>query len=283
MGESRTLRFIPVIELTFLYNLVKKSLNSEEWEERYKGLKNWNVFENLQNLTFHILLTIITRTLLFITVIEQTFLYNLVKKSLNSEEWEERYKGLKNWNVFENLQNLTFHILLTIITRTLLFITVIEQTFLYNLVKKSLNSEEWEERYKGLKNWNVFENLQNLTFHILLTIITRTLLFITVMEQTFLYNLVKKSLNSEEWEERYKGLKNWNVFENLQNLTFHILLTIITRTLLFITVIEQSILYNLVKKSLNSEEWEERYKGEYNKLLSAVIQQFIGKCSIIEK
>lgn len=34
-----TLQFIPVTEVTFLYNSIKNSLKSEQYEKRYKRLK----------------------------------------------------------------------------------------------------------------------------------------------------------------------------------------------------------------------------------------------------
>lgn len=47
----------------------------------------------------------------------------------------------------ENLQNLTFHFTITIETRRLQFIPVIELSYMYNLVKKSLQSDQHEKRY----------------------------------------------------------------------------------------------------------------------------------------
>uniref|UniRef100_T1I2U9 Uncharacterized protein n=1 Tax=Rhodnius prolixus TaxID=13249 RepID=T1I2U9_RHOPR len=248
---------IPVIELCFLYNWVKKPLNSDEKEERYGGLK-FKVFANLQNLTCYISLTIMTKTMPLIPVIELSFLFNWVKKSLNSDEKEERYGGLK-FKVFANLQILTCYISLTIMTKTMPLIPVIELSFLYNWVKKSLNSDEKEERYGGLK-FKVFVNPKILTCYISLTIMTKTMPLIPVIELCFLYNWGKKSLNSDEKEERYGGLK-FTVFANLQILTCYISLTITTKTMPIIPVIELCFLYNWVKKSLNPDEKEERYRG----------------------
>uniref|UniRef100_T1I874 Uncharacterized protein n=1 Tax=Rhodnius prolixus TaxID=13249 RepID=T1I874_RHOPR len=140
---------IPVIELCFLYNSVKKSLNSDEKEERYRGLK-FKVFANPKILTCYITLTIMTKAMPLIPIIELPFLYNWVKKSLNSDEKEERYGGLK-LKVFANPKILTCYITLTIMTKAMPLIPVIELSFLYNWVKKSLNSDEKEERYGGLK------------------------------------------------------------------------------------------------------------------------------------
>uniref|UniRef100_T1I013 Uncharacterized protein n=1 Tax=Rhodnius prolixus TaxID=13249 RepID=T1I013_RHOPR len=253
----KTVELTPVIEQTFVYNLVKNSLKSDEQEKRYKGLK-FEGFENLQNLTVYISLTINYKTVELTPVIEQTFVYNLVKNSLKSDEQEKRYKGLK-FEGFENLQNLTVYISLTINYKTVELTPVIEQTFVYNLVKNSLKSDEQEKRYKGLK-FEGFENLQNLTVYISLTINYKTVELTPVIEQTFVYNLVKNSLKSDEHKKRYKGLK-FEGFENLQNLTVYISLTINNKTLELIPVIELIFLYNLVKNSLKSDEHEKRYKG----------------------
>lgn len=57
------------------------------------------------------------------------------------------------WNlkVFESQQTLILYISIAIITETLQFIPIIEVTYLYNLVKKSFKSEQYEKRYRGLK------------------------------------------------------------------------------------------------------------------------------------
>uniref|UniRef100_T1HGE8 Uncharacterized protein n=1 Tax=Rhodnius prolixus TaxID=13249 RepID=T1HGE8_RHOPR len=237
---TKTMPLIPVIEHCFLFNRVKKSLNSDEKEERYRGLK-FKVFVNPKILTCYISLTIMTKTMPLIPVIELCFLFNWVKKSLNSNEKEERYRGLK-FKVFVNPKILTFHISLTIMTKTMPLIPVIELCFLYNWLKKSLNSDEKEERYRGLK-FKVFANPKTLTFHISITIMTKTMPLIPVIELCFLYNWLKKSLNSDEKEERYRGLK-FKVFVNPKILTCNISSTIMTKTLPLIPVIEHCFLFN---------------------------------------
>uniref|UniRef100_T1HPD3 Uncharacterized protein n=1 Tax=Rhodnius prolixus TaxID=13249 RepID=T1HPD3_RHOPR len=176
---------IPVIELSLLYNWVKKSLNSDEKEERYSGLK-FKVFVNPKILTCYISITIMTKAMPLIPIIELPFLYNWVKKSLNSDEKEERYGGLK-LKVFANPKILTCYITITIMTKAMPLIPVIELSFLYNWVKKSLNSDEKEERYGGLK-FMVFANPKILTCYITLTIMTKTMPLIPVIELSFLYN-----------------------------------------------------------------------------------------------
>lgn len=58
-------------------------------------------------------------------------------------------------------------------------------------------------------------------------------------------------------------IKVWNLNENeiLQNLTFYISLTPFNRTLQFISVIVQTILYILAESSLETEQYEARCKG----------------------
>uniref|UniRef100_T1HIE8 Uncharacterized protein n=1 Tax=Rhodnius prolixus TaxID=13249 RepID=T1HIE8_RHOPR len=251
------MRFISAIELTFLYNWVKKSLNSNEYKEIYGGLK-FGGKGNIQNVTFYISISILFKTMRFISAIELIFLYNWVKKSLNSNEYKEIYGGLK-FGGKGNFQNVTFYISITILFKTMRFISAIELTFLYNWVKKSLNSNEYKEIYGGLK-FGGKGNFQNVTFYISITILFKTMRFISAIELIFLYNWVKKSLNSNEYKEIYGGLK-FGGKGNFQNETFYISITIMIKTMRFISAIELTFLYNWVKKSLNSDEKKERYGG----------------------